>query len=229
MLMAHEQAKRVAAREAAKLIEPETVVGLGTGSTATFFIEELASRVEKEQLTLKAVVASSRQSGELAKRLGLPLKDINDVFNIDITVDGADEVDPQKRLIKGHGGAHVREKILASSSKEMVVIADDSKLVDVLGVGALPVEVILFGSPATRMKIDNLGHKGAWRMDKEGSLFLTENGNLLYDISFETPLTHPEQTHEELIHLPGVVDTGFFFNLAKRIVVGWDSGKFEIL
>ncbi len=226
--MANEKAKRIAAREAAKLIQPKTVVGLGTGSTATFFIEELAQRAEQEQLQLKAVVPSSSRSGELAKSLGLPVKDINDVFNIDITVDGADEVDPEKRLIKGRGGAHVREKILASSSQEMVVIADESKLVDALGVGVLPVEVVVFGSPATRLKIENLGYKGAWRMTEESSFFLTENGNFLYDISFDTPMTDPEQTHEELIHLPGVVDTGLFFHLARRIVIGWNDGKHEI-
>lgn len=225
--MAYEKAKRIAAREAAKLIEPNMIVGLGSGSTSKFFIEELGKRV-KDGLALKAVVASSRDSGELAQGVGLPLQNINNIFGIDITVDGADEIDRQKRLIKGRGGAHVREKILASASKEMVVIADNSKLVDSLGQGILPVEVIFYGSPATRMKIDDLGYQGTWRLGENGSLFITENGNLLFDIAFETPPSNCEKMHEELIHLPGVIDTGFFFQLARRIIIGYENGTFEI-
>ncbi len=226
--MEQEKAKKAAAEAAAKLIEPNTVVGLGTGSTAVYFIEALARRVETEGFAIKAAVASSRRSAEQAHQLGLPVKDLGDVFQVDLTVDGADEIDPQKRMIKGRGGAHVREKILASSSGEMVVIADETKLVERLGVGVLPVEIVGYGAPSTRVKVENLGYRSSWRQSPDGSLFLTDNGNLLLDLSFEEPLSHPEEVHEELIHIPGVVDTGFFFQIAGRILIGRPNGTVEI-
>lgn len=226
--MGQEKAKQTAALEAAKLIGSGMIVGLGTGSTATFFIEALARRARTENLSIKAVVASSRRSAEQAAGLGLPVQDLNNVLRVDMTVDGADEIDPQKRLIKGRGGAHVREKILASSSSELVVIADETKLVKRLGAGPLPVEIVSYGAHSTRLKIEKLGYRCAWRQTSDGSPYQTENGNLLLDLSFEEPLLHPEEVHEELIHLPGVVDTGFFFQIAGRIVIGWPNGTFEI-
>ncbi len=226
--MGHEIAKKTAAHQAAKLIEQDMIVGLGTGSTASLFITELAHRIQKEGLRIKAAISSSKRSADLAREFGMHVEDINEIFRVDITVDGADEIDPKKRLIKGRGGAHVREKILASSSQELIIIADESKLVDRLGVGVLPVEIVSFGAPATRLKIETLGYKSAWRLHEDGSLYVTENGNLLLDLSFETPLSMPEEVHEELIHLPGVVDTGFFFQMAGRIVIGWQNGSFEI-
>lgn len=226
--MGQEKAKESAAKEAAKWIESGMTIGLGTGSTAAYFIQELARRRKTENLAIKAVVASSRRSAELAENLGLPVRDLNSVFQVDMTVDGADEIDPKKRLIKGRGGAHVREKILASSSGELVIIADETKLVDALGIGVLPVEIVGFGSPSTRTKIEDLGYRCAWRKNEDGSLYLTDNGNLLLDLSFEEPLSKPEEIHEELIHLPGVVDTGFFFEMAGRVIIGWQNGTFEV-
>lgn len=226
--MGQESAKKAAAIAAAKLTEPNMIVGLGTGSTAAYFIEALARRVQTEDLAIKAVVASSRRSAEQAQTLGLPVEDLGDVFRVDLTVDGADEIDPKKRMIKGRGGAHVREKILASSSGEMIVIADETKLVDRLGVGVLPVEIVGYGAPSTRMKIETLGYRCTWRQNPDNSLFLTDNGNLLLDLSFEEPLSHPEEVHEELIHLPGVVDTGFFFEIAGRVLIGRPNGTVEI-
>ena len=203
------------------------IVGLGTGSTANYFIEELAFRV-KQGLNLKAAVPSSKQSHDLAKRLALPVQDINDVPFIDITVDGADEIDPLKQMIKGGGGAHVREKILAANSQEMIVIIDETKRVPKVGVGKLPVEILFFGSPATRNSLEKMGYFGKWRLNKEGGLFVTENSNLIYDVVFDMPPAYPEQIHEEMIHIPGVIDTGFFFNLAGRVIVGFLDGRFEI-
>ena len=226
--MGQESAKKAAAKGAAKLIESKMIVGLGSGSTAAFFIEALAHRAQTENLQIKAAVASSRRSAELGERLGLPIQDLNDICRVDLTVDGADEIDPEKRLIKGRGGAHVREKILAAASSEMIVIADETKLVDRLGVGVLPVEIVGFGAPATRMKVEDLGYKCAWRQNPDGSLYLSDNGNLLLDLSFEAPLSHPEAVQEELIHLPGVVDTGFFFQLAGRILIGYPNCSFEV-
>lgn len=221
--MSIEDAKKAAGHTAAALIQNNMTVGLGTGSTANYFIKALALRA-KQGLFLKAVVPSSRQSHELAKSLGLPVEDINDVSHIDITVDGADEIDPRKRMIKGGGGAHVREKILAFNSDELIVVIDETKRVPSVGVGKLPVEILLFGSPATRHKLEKLGYQGRWRMNEEGSLFITDNGNLIYDILFDRPPPQPEQDHEAIIHIPGVVDTGFFFNMAGRVIVGFPDG-----
>ena len=132
-------------------------------------------------------------------------------------------------MIKGGGGAHVREKILACASDEMIVIVDESKLVSAVGKAKLPVEILYYGSPATRTKIEAMGYEGRWRMVPDGSLFLTENGNLIFDIHFPSPPPHPEKDQEQLIHIPGVIDTGFFFNIAGRIIIGRSDGSIEII
>lgn len=219
-------AKMAAGKKAAEWIENGMIVGLGTGSTADCFIRSLIERC-KAGLRIKAV-SSSRASTELAKKGGIEVLDINSVPRVDITVDGADEIDPKKRMIKGGGGAHVREKILASSSNEMVVVVDESKLVPSVGRGKLPVEIIFYGSPATRMKIEELGYQGKWRLNDDATLYITENGNLLFDITFDSPPRSPEEVHEEIHSIPGVIDTGFFFNLAGRVIVGYPDRKVEI-
>lgn len=216
--------KEIAGRKAAELIEDGMIVGLGTGSTAHYFIQAL---IEKK-LSIKTV-ASSRASAELAKKGGLEVVDINTVGRIDITVDGADEIDPQKRMIKGGGGAHVREKILACASREMVVIVDESKLVPHLGTKAkLPVEILFFGSEAARAKIETLHFPGRWRKKPDGTLFITENGNLIFDIEYKAPPRSPEKDHDMLRSIPGVVDTGYFFNIAGRVIVGYENGDVQI-
>lgn len=221
-----EQAKQAAGQEAAAWIQDGMIVGLGSGSTAAHFIRSLIQRC-RQGLRIQAV-ASSKLSAELAQKGGIPLLDINAVPRIDITVDGADEIDPQKRMIKGGGGAHIREKILAAASGEMVVIVDESKLVQALGRGKLPVEILFYGSPATRGKIEALGFHGKWRQNSDGTLFITENGHLLFDLQFKTPLTSPEKIHELIRSIPGVVDTGFFFNLAGRVIIGYPDGTVRI-
>jgi ribose 5-phosphate isomerase A len=222
----HRDAKIAAGRKAAEWIESGMIVGLGTGSTAECFIDSLIERCKKG-LRIKAV-ASSRASAERAKKGGIAVEDINSVPRIHVTVDGADEIDLRKRMIKGGGGAHVREKILACASDEMVVVVDESKLVDSVGKCKLPVEVIFYGSPATRLKIETLGYKGKWRINPDGTLFISENGNLIFDIFFDSPPPSPELDHDTLIRVPGVVDTGFFFNLAGRVVVGFEDGNIEV-
>ena len=219
-------AKKSLGKKSASLIESGMIVGLGTGSTAECFIQSLIHRVKEEKLKIEAV-ASSHRSSELAKAGGIKVVDINEVSQIDITVDGTDEIDPLKRMIKGGGGALLREKILSSSSGEMVVIADESKLVKTVGRGKLPVEILYYGSPSTRKKIEDLGYKGAWRRTQEGSFFLTDNGNLIFDITFDSPPKMPEEVDEELIHIPGVIETGFFFNLAGRVFIGYTDGRIE--
>ncbi len=224
--MTLDTAKQLAAWKAAEFIESGQIVGLGTGSTAVFFIDALIERCQKG-LRVRAV-PSSRHSSDRAAAGGIEILDINSAPRIDITVDGADEIDPKKRMIKGRGGAHVREKILAVSSGEMVVVIDETKLVDRLGKARLPVEILFYGSPATRQKVEDLGFEGKWRMNEDGTLFITENGNLLFDIAFESPPVDPESVHAQLIAIPGVVDTGFFFGIAGRIVIGYSDGSVKV-
>lgn len=224
--MSQEDAKRAAAAKAATFIQNGMIVGLGTGSTACYFIQDLIQKCH-EGLNIQTV-PSSRHSADLAKKGGIPVLDINSVPRIDITVDGADEIDSQKRMIKGGGGAHVREKILSCSSKEMVVIVDDTKLVSSLGKIKLPVEILFYGSPATRERLEKLGFQGTWRLNEDKTLFITENGNLLFDIHFKEPLFSPEKEHLRILQVPGVVDTGFFFHIAGRVVIGHSNGTTEV-
>lgn len=217
-------AKRAAGQKAAEWIKDGMIVGLGSGSTAECFIQSLIQK--KPQVR---VVSSSRASMEMAKKGGFEVLDINAVPRIDLTIDGADEIDAKKRMIKGGGGAHVREKILASASRELIVIVDETKLVSQLGQTKLPVEILFYGSPITRMKIEELGYTGQWRMQKDGTLFITENGNLIFDIHFAKPPETPESMHQAIIQIPGVIDTGFFFNLAGRVIVGYADGRTNTL
>jgi ribose 5-phosphate isomerase A len=225
--MSLEIAKRASGEKAATFIESGMIVGLGTGSTAAYFISALIMKY-KQGLCIKAV-ASSHRSAEAAKAGGIPVFDINDVTHIDITVDGADEIDSHKRMIKGGGGAHVREKILASSSSEMVVIVDESKVVQTLGNTKLPIEILPYGSSFSRKKIEALGIKGKWRCSDAASLnqelFVTENGNFIFDIYFKSPIQDPEKMNEQILQIPGVVATGFFFKMAGRVIVGKSDGS----
>lgn len=214
--------KKAVGYKAAQLIQPGMRVGLGTGSTVYYFIEKLICLCQ-QGLDIK-VIASSKQSLELAKKGGIPLLDLHETCQVDLTVDGADEVDPQKRMIKGGGGALVREKILANMSKEMVVIVDETKLCKALGKAKLPIEIIPFAASATLHQIEKLGFKAKLRT--QGSTpYVTDNQNYIVDIHFPELITHPEQVHETLIHIPGVVDTGFFFHLAGRVLVGFADGQ----
>lgn len=224
--MDSENAKKAAAEQAAQWIQNGMIVGLGTGSTAAYFIESLIKR-RRKGLSIQAV-PSSRHSADLAKNGGIPILDINSTSHIDITVDGADEIDQKKRMIKGGGGALIREKILASSSREMIVIVDNTKVVSQLGKAKLPVEIIFYGSPATRQKLEQLGFEGKWRLKEDKTLFITENGNLIFDIAFEKPPAIPENEHNSIRQIPGVIDTGFFFEIAGRVIIGHENGTVDI-
>ena len=221
--MLTEELKRAVGYKAAEFVESGMLIGLGTGTTVFYFIERLIRKC-KEGLNIQAV-ASSDQSFRLAAQGKIPLIDIENITAIDLTVDGADEIDPQKRMIKGGGGAHVREKIVATMSREMIVIVDETKLVPALGKGKLPVEILPFARKATLHHITKAGYHAEFRKRADGGLFITDNGNLIVDIHFGRPLTHPEEEHETLIHIPGVVDTGFFFNLAGRVIIGFADGQ----
>ena len=201
------------------------VVGIGTGSTAYFFIQALIERCQ-EGLKIKAV-SSSKASAELAKEGGIEILDLNDVEFIDITVDGADEIDSKKRMIKGGGGALLREKIVANASNEMIVIVDESKVVEHLGAFPLPVEVNPFGYELTKRQIEKQGFRAALR-EKEGKTYVTDNGNYILDLKFQHLPGEPEEHDQVLKEIPGVLETGFFFDLAGRVIIGNQEGKVKI-
>lgn len=217
-----EKGKAAAAKKALEYVKDSMLIGIGTGSTVFYFIDYLIERC-KQGLKIQAV-SSSERSTKQAKAGGIPFADINTITSIDLTIDGADEIDDKNRMIKGGGGALLREKILAFSSKSMVVIVDETKVVHQLGSRKLPVEILPFGLHLTIKHIELLGFKGHLRLSDNGHLYKTDNGNFIYDITYEKQIVHPENDHLKLINIPGVVETGFFFNLAKKIVIGYEDG-----
>lgn len=217
--------KKAVGYAAAELIENEMLVGLGTGSTVYHFIDRLIQRV-KEGLTIQ-VVSSSLRSENQAKEGGIPIANIQTITTIDMTVDGADEINPQKEMTKGGGGALLREKILANTSKEMVVIVDETKVVEKLGKHPLPVEILPFATEAILDKIRKLGYQGKLRMHNNDGPYVTDNGNHIFDIYFESLRDDPEKDHERISRIPGVLETGFFFNLASRVLIGKSDGTVD--
>lgn len=218
-----DEIKQAIGKKAAALVEDGMLVGLGSGSTASYFIKSLIEYCRKG-LKIKAV-SSSIHSLEIARAGNIPTIDMEEVTSIDLTIDGADEIDPKNRMIKGGGGAHVREKIIATSSQKMIVIVDESKLVNELGQFGLPVEVLPFGYQATISKIEKLNYKGSLRKKENGALYVSDNGNYIFDIHTPKKFPYPEQDHDRIVNLPGVVETGFFFNLPVQVLVGYADGR----
>src|SRR5208337_2356949 len=215
--MAHEQEKEAAGHAAAELVRDGNVVGLGTGSTAYFAVIALGERVKAG---LKMVgIPTSMQTADLARAVGIPLTTLDEHPEIDITIDGADEVDPKLNLIKGGGGALLREKVVASVTKKMVVVADSGKIVSALGKFPLPVEVISFARTVVEKKIVSLGATSKLRTKPDGSPFLTDNGNQILDCSFGK-IADPKALAREFNGVPGVVEHGLFIGLAKLALVG---------
>lgn len=223
-----EDAKRAAGKAAASLIQNGMKIGLGTGTTAIYFMESLMERCRHEQLNIQGF-PSSISTEKFAREIGIPLCDENLTTSLDIAVDGADEVDPQKRLIKGAGGALLREKIIATMSKEMIVIIDGSKQVEKLGGCLLPLEITPFAHQATLQKIRELGFDASLRRQKDNDLYITDNGNYIAEIKFADRCDSPEKDQAILSNIPGVVETGFFFGLAKKIIIGQPDGTVNIL
>ena len=218
-------AKQQAASKAAGYIKDEMIIGLGTGSTAYWAIQIIGERV-KEGLKVKAV-ATSQQTETLAREAGIPIVDFDTIDHIDITIDGADEVDEQLNLIKGGGGALLREKIIAAASDRFIVIVDESKLVGRLGKFPLPVEVTFFGWQVTIKHLKALGCQPALRQ-QENKIFITDNGNYIIDCSFHIIL-QPAALEKEINLVPGVVENGLFVNRAERVIAGYQDGHVEEL
>jgi ribose 5-phosphate isomerase A len=204
------------AERALERIADGAVVGLGTGRAATAFIHALGHRV-RAGLRIRGV-PTSEATADLARQLGIPLATLDEVDALDVAVDGADEVDPQRNLIKGLGGALVREKIVAVSAKQLVILVGAEKLVPVLGShGVLPVEVVPFGLALCRRRLEALGCPAQPRT-AGGQLFRSDNGNLILDCRVG-PIADPAALEQALRAIPGVVGTGLFLDLAPTVLV----------
>lgn len=210
--MANDLEKEAAARASLHFVKDGQVVGLGTGSTAAYFIKLLGEQV-KNGLRVRGIPTSDR-SRDLAVSLGIPLTTLDECQEIDVTVDGADEVDPQLRLIKGGGGALLREKIVASATKEMVVVADASKQVKKLGKFPLPVEVIRFAQALVAKRITMLGAQVQARMNADGTPYITDENNHILDCWFGE-IQDADGLARELSEMPGVVEHGLFIGMAS--------------
>lgn len=215
--MANESEKEVAGRAAAQLVRDGNIVGLGTGSTAYFAVLALGERVQAG-LKIKGIPTST-QTADLARAVGIPLTTLDEYPEIDVTIDGADEVDPKLNLIKGGGGALLREKIIASASKKMVVVADSGKLVPMLGKFPLPVEIIDFARVALERKIASIGATTKLRARSDGQPFVTDEGHHILDCCFGE-IDDPAGLALRLSNMPGIVEHGLFIGLASLALVG---------
>lgn len=211
---------------AAQLIQPDTIIGIGTGSTAEYFIRALARRVQEG---LKcSCVPTSRTTKALAEELGISLTTLNEVSKIDMDIDGADEIDPQRCLIKGGGGALLQEKMVAAASHQLIIIADSSKLVNQLGKFPLPVEVIPYGWKQVQRNIIAANNISVQLRLKDASPFVTDHGHYILDCSF-TSIKNPEQLSRELNNIPGVVENGLFIQMAHSVIIGFEDGRIETI
>ena len=213
--------KEAAAREALGFVKDGMVVGLGSGSTASIFIKLLGERVKQGMKVIG--IPTSRESEELGRSVGIMIGELRDNPVVDLTVDGADEVDPGLNLIKGLGGALVREKIVAYATEFEIIVVDDSKIVEYLGQKApLPVEIVKFAHEATVNRLRDIGCQPKLRM-KDGQMFVTDNGNYIADCRFER-IDSPQSLEAEINMLPGVVDNGLFVGLADKVIVASKDG-----
>ena len=219
------QEKQIAARAAVDLIEAGNIVGLGSGSTAAYAVRFLADRVRDG---LKMVgIPTSQQTKRLAEQLGIPLATLDEHSKIDIDIDGADEIDPQLNLIKGGGGALLREKIIASVSSRFIVIADSAKQVKRVGRFPLPVEVVPFAQSLIKTQIEAMGAKVSLRNYAYGNPYVTDEGHQILDCTFgEIP--DPPALAENLCHIPGVVEHGLFIGMAELALIGKDGNVVQL-
>src|ERR1700758_4805404 len=213
--MAKDKEKEAPARASLRFVKDGQVLGLGTGSTAAYFIKLLGEQV-KSGLRIRGIPTSVR-SRDLALSLGIPLTTLDECQEIDVTVDGADEVDPQLRLIKGGGGAALREKIVASATRTMVVVADATKRVPILGKFPLPVEVIKFAQALIAKRIAALGAEVRLRQAADGSPYLTDENNHILDCCFGK-IADADGLARRLSDMPGVVEHGLFIGMASTVI-----------
>lgn len=216
--------KRAAAEAAARLVEDGMVVGLGSGTTAALFVSALAERIAGERLRIVGI-ATSVETEHQARNLRIPLATFAEQSQIDLTVDGADEiVRGSLALIKGHGGALLREKIVASISKRMAIVADETKIVERLGsLVPVPVEIVPFGWEATERKLRDLGGNPSMRRTGDGTPYVTDGGHYIMNCAFG-PMDHPKEVAHRLDHVVGVVEHGLFLGYATEAIVAARDG-----
>lgn len=216
---------RAIAQRALEMVPDDSTIGLGTGHAATAFLHALAAKV-RAGLRVRGV-PTSRESAELAARLNIPLTTLDECPTLDVDVDGADEVDPHNNLIKGYGGALVREKIVATAAKRVLILVGEGKIVPVLGSrGKLPVEIVPFGLSVCERALRALGCRPQVRID-EGRLHVTDNGNYIVDCGIG-PLAQPEELERNILAIPGVVGTGLFLNMKPTVLLGLDNNRVEV-
>ena len=225
-------AKFVAAKRATDFVESGMRLGLGTGSTAAWLVRILGEMVREEGLKITGVPTSERTAA-LAREVGITISTLDEVKWLDLTIDGADEFDPNLALIKGGGGALLQEKIVATASDQMVVITDTSKEVETLGAFPLPVEVVGFGWETTKalieealMNVDVMGRSGTLRMDGDGP-FITDEGHYILDLHLRR-IAEPRKLSLILNQIPGVVENGLFIDICDSVVIGHGDGTVEV-
>ena len=216
-----DELKKLAGISAAKYVQSGMVVGLGTGSTAYYFVEEIGRRLKEEGLDIVGVTTSSQTTAQ-AERLGIPLKSVDDIDQIDVTVDGADEVDPHFNGIKGGGGALLMEKIVATPTKDYIWVVDETKLVKHLGAFKLPVEVVQYGAERLYRDFEKKGYKPAFR-EVQGQRFITDMQNFIIDLDLGK-IDNPVAFGEELKAMVGVVEHGLFNGMVDKVIVAGKDG-----
>lgn len=220
--------KEVAGRAAADLVQDGSTVGLGTGSTVWFTLVRLAERIAQEKLSIVGV-PTSIDTETKARELGIPMTTLDEVEAIDLTIDGADEIDGAFQMIKGGGGALLREKVVASLSKQEAIVVGPDKVVERLGTTfKLPVEVVPFARAAVARRIEGMGAQPELRKGKDGGTYLTDNGNEILDCHFPEGIADAAQLELDLDAIPGVVESGLFIGLAQICVVGHPDGRCDV-
>ena len=216
------QMKKAVAQAAVDQIQNGMILGLGSGSTAALMIEALAIKIKSGEIKDVVGVTTSFQGEVLASELGIPLKSLSSVSEIDLAIDGADEVDPKFQLIKGGGACHVQEKLVAALAKKFIVVVDSTKLVEKLNLDfKLPVEVLPSAWKQVQKTLINLGGEGNLRMaQKKAGPIVTDLGNLILDLTFRNGIDQPELLESQINNIPGVLENGLFVNLTDEVLVG---------
>ena len=216
------QMKKAVAQSAVDQIQNGMILGLGSGSTAALMIEALAMKIKSGEIKDVVGVTTSFQGEVLASELGIPLKSLSSVSEIDLAIDGADEVDPKFQLIKGGGACHVQEKLVAALARKFIVVVDSTKLVDKLNLDfKLPVEVIPSAWKQVQKTLKTFGGKGELRMaKKKAGPIVTDQGNLILDLTFINGIDKPEFLENQINNIPGVLENGLFVNMTDEVLVG---------
>lgn len=220
--------KEVAGRKAAEWVETGMTLGLGTGSTVHFTLLAIAERIRSEGLSVRGV-PTSLDTERKAREFGIPLVDLAVVASIDLTIDGADEIDADFAMVKGGGGALLREKVVASISRREIIVVGPEKVVARLGsTFALPVEVVPFALPVVERALERLGCRHGVRPTASGTPFFTDNGNLILDCRFQDGIADAPALERAIDAIPGVVESGLFIGLAHTVVIGHPDGRAEV-